>query len=283
MAITRRSRMHLAMNKFLKQTFDYAVYAISVVFTLVPEAFFEQHKLVEKLSNEINTIINRVIAFAAVMALIATVHALFLCLRWSVRIKGKNYSIKVGYGDIFKKKNCKVVIPFDECFTTEVGVAPDEIKPTSICGQYLLNHPIEDMAPLIKSAKLKPLESKSQHNSRERYESGRLVPRDNYLLMSFAKLDKDGLGRMTRDEYIDCLSVLWSEIDKYYGQTDVCISVLGSGITRLDDTSLSQQELLDMIIKSYQLSAHKIKKPAQLHIVCRRSDDFSLNRIGEYM
>lgn len=271
------------MNKFLKQTFDYAVYAISVVFTLVPESFFEQYKLFEKLSTETNTIINRVIAFAAVMALIAVIHVFVLCLRWSVRIKGKNYSIRVSYGDIFDMQNCKIVIPFDECFTTTVGVAPSEIKPTSICGQYLLKHPIDDMAPLIENAKLKPLKSKSQHNGQERYESGRLVPRGDFLLMSFAKLDKDGLGRMTRSEYLDCLSVLWEEIGKYYCQSDVCISVLGSGITRLDDTSLSQQELLDIIIRSYQLSTHKIKKPAQLRIVCRQCDDFSLNRIGEYM
>lgn len=271
------------MNKFLKQTFDYAVYAISLVFTLVPEFFFEQYKLFEKLSTETNTIINRLIAFAAVMALIAVVHAIFLCFRWSVRIKGKNYSIKVSYGDIFKQKNAKIVIPFDECFTTAVGTAPDEIKPTSICGQYLLKHPVSDMAPLLENARVKALESRSQYNDQERYESGRLVPRDNFLLMSFAKLDKDGLGRMTRDEYTKCLSVLWEELDKYYGQSDVCISILGSGITRLDDTSLSQQELLDIIIKSYQLSAHKIKNPAKLHIVCKRCDDFSLNGIGEYM
>lgn len=271
------------MNKFLKQTFAHAVSTISLIFTFVPESVFAQHKLFANLSNETNIVINRIIAFVIVMAFVAAVHALYLCLRRSVRIKGNNYSIKVSYGDIFKQKKCKIVIPFDECFTTAVGIAPDEIKPTSICGQYLLKHPIGSMAPLLEKAKLKPIDSKSQYNNQERYESGRLVPRDNFLLMSFAKLDKDGLGRMTRDEYIDCLSVLWSEIDKYYGQTDVCISVLGSGITRLDDTSLSQQELLDMIIKSYQLSAHKIKKPAQLHIVCRRSDDFSLNRIGEYV
>lgn len=271
------------MSKFLKQTFDYAVYAISLVFTLVPESFFEQHKLFEKLTTETNTIINRLIAFAAVMALIAVAYALFLFFRWSVCIKGKNYSIKISYGDIFKQKNCKIVIPFDECFTTAVGVAPAEIKPSSICGQYLLKHPIDDMAPLLENARLKPLNSKSQYNDQDRYESGRLVPRGDFLLMSFAKLDKDGLGRITRDEYLKCLSVLWEEIDKYYSQSDVCISVLGSGITRLDDTSLSQQELLDMIIRSYQLSTHKIKKPAQLHIVCRRCDDFSLNRIGEYV
>ena len=271
------------MRKFLKQALAYAISAISVIFTFIPESTFAQYKLYEKLSNEANIIINRLIVFAIVAVWSAVIYALYLSLRRSVSIRGKNYSIKVSYGDIFKQKKCKVVIPFDECFTTTVGMAPDEIKPTSICGQYLLKHPVSDMAPLFEKAKLEPIESKSQYNNQVRYESGRLVPRDNFLLMSFAKLDKDGLGRMTRDEYLKCLSVLWEEIDKYYGQTDVCISVLGSGITRLDDTSLSQQELLDIIIKSYQLSTHKIKKPAQLRIVCRRCDDFSLNRIGEYV
>ena len=82
------------------------------------------------------------------------------------------------------------------------------------------------------------------------------MPNGIYLLLAFAKLDKDGLGRMTRDEFLACLSVLWKEIDKYYGQKDVCIPVLGSGITRMDDTSLTQQELLEIIIGSYRLSPH---------------------------
>ena len=77
--------------------------------------------------------------------------------------------------------------------------------------------------------------------------------------------------------------MLWSEIDKHYGQQDVCIPILGSGITRMDDTTLMQQELLDIIIASYKLSASKIKKPNKLIIVCKRSDDFSLYKIGEYI
>ena len=50
-----------------------------------------------------------------------------------------------------------------------------------------------------------------------------------------------------------------------------------------NDTILNTQYLLDMIIASYKLSAHKIKLPYKLHIVCRKEDDFSLNKIGEYM
>ena len=99
--------------------------------------------------------------------------------------------------------------------------------------------------------------------------------------MAFAKLDEDGRGQFfSRDEYLDCLSILWNEIDKYYGQNDVCIPVLGAGLTRIGDKILTQQELLDIIIASYKLSSHKLKLPCQLHIVCKRNDNFSLNKIG---
>ena len=88
------------------------------------------------------------------------------------------------------------------------------------------------------------------------------MPNGDDLLLAFAKLDKKGLGRLTRDEYLECLTILWEEIDTYYGQTDVCIPILGSGLTRFDGgsgASISQQELLNMMIWSYKLSSHKIK------------------------
>lgn len=269
------------MLKPLRKSIAWALSIISVVFTFVPESVFELCKLLKNSSIEANIILNRVIAFLTVAVLAIIMNCLYLGCRRSVRIKGKNYSIKISYGDIFEMHDCKKVIPFDECFSTTLGMAPAHIKPTSICGQYLTKHPIENMQALIDNAQLKPVKSKSKYNNQERYDSGRLVPNEDYLLMAFAKLDKDGLGRMTRNEYLDCLSMLWKEIDKYYGQTDVCIPILGSGITRMDDTSLTQQELLDVIIGSYKLSTHKIKSSAQLHIVCKRSEDFSLNKIGE--
>ena len=165
---------------------------------------------------------------------------------------------------------------------TKVGNAPGEIKPGSICGQYLQKYPSTDMQSLLDGIQLKP-KGKSKYQNKEKYESGRLIPVNEFLLLSFAKLDKEGLGRMTREELNECLQILWTELDKYYGQQDVCIPILESGITRMDDTSLMQQELLDIIIASYKLSAAKIKKPSKLYIVCKRTDDFSLNRIGNYI
>lgn len=271
------------MIKFFKHVLTLALSIVTLVFTFVPEALFGHCKLFPNASDEVNIMVNRVIFTGIVVVFVTIGYVIYRRCRKKVCIKGKNYSIKVSYGDIFDLPACKKVIPFDECFSTEVGHEPAQVKPSSICGQYLTKYPIADIHALIDKAQLKPYKGKSKYNNQERYEPGRLVPNGNYLLMAFTKLDKDGLGRMTRDEYLECLSILWQEIDKHYGQTDVCISILGSGTTRIGDNELTQQELLDMIIGSYKLSANKLKVPSTLHIVCKRRDDFSLNRIGEHL
>ena len=280
------------LSDLLKKSAAYAFAAISAVFTFVPEAIFGKVILISEgvlkqlglgdYTLEINIIMNRVLAFAIIWFFTAIGYKVYLILRNKIKIKGNNYKIIVEYGDLFKTKNCKRVISFDECFSTKVGNNPAEIKPTSICGQYLIAHPNLNIHSLILNSQLKSLNSKSKYNNNERYESGRIVPNGDDLLLAFAKLDKNGLGRLTRDEYLKCLSVLWEEIDKHYGQKDVCIPILGAGVTRFaggSGASIPQQELLDMMIWSYKLSSHKIKSPYKLRIICRRSEDFSLDKI----
>lgn len=271
------------MYNVLKHCLTWAISIISMVFTFVPESAFNCWKFFENASDEVNIIVNRVFIFGVVVLVAIIIYTLRMCSRQKVHINGKNCNISISYGDIFDEINCKKVIPFDECFTTTVGPAPYQIKPTSVCGQYLAKHSINNIHELITAAHVKPARSRSKYNGQVRYESGTLVPNGDYLLMAFAKLDDDGLGRMSRDEYLDCLSKLWKEISKLYGQTDVCLPILGSGITRLDDISLTQQELLDMMIASYKLSAHKIKAPWKLRIICQKRDGFSLNKIGAHV
>ena len=112
-------------------------------------------------------------------------------------------------------------------------------------------------------------------------ESFNLHPGDFYLI-PFAKLNSDGAGVLTREELLDCLNLLWEEINNFY-DSDVCITILGSGRTRFNDTILDKQYLLDLIIASYKLTPYKIKLPYKLYIVCQKADDLSLNKIGEYM
>ena len=269
------------MNNIIKKSMGWTVSIISFVFTVVPETVFSKVCLSKVFSYETNVIINRIVILLLIFVISLIITVIYYWRRKKVVIKGKNYQIQIEYGDIFEYKKSKKVITFDECFTTCVGDLPDQIKPTSICGQFLVKNPTCNITKLISHVQLKPAKGKSDYNKQDKYESGRLLLYKDYLLMAIAKLDKSGLGKMTRDEYIKALSVLWEEINKYYGQTDVCVPIIGSGLTRIDGSDITQQELLDIMISSYKLSTYKIKNPQKLHIVCKKQADFSLNRIGE--
>lgn len=281
------------MKKSIKISLAWAFGLVTAAFTFIPERMFGIINWTEKyltsvssiqaVATEFNIIISRILAFLVAWALSLIAYALFLKFQCFKDIKGSNYSIRVEYGNLFKKKNCKRVINFDECFSTNVGDRPGDIKKTSICGQYLTLHPGIDITRLIEAAKLKPIKKKSEYEQSPRYQLGSVVPNGDDLLAAFAPLDESGRGVFSsRDEYLACLSTLWKEIDKYYGQKDVCIPLLGSGLTRFDSASgasYSAQELLDMIILSYKMSSNKIKSPYKLRIVCKRSDNLSLSKV----
>ena len=252
---------------------------VSFGFTFVPETLFQKIKLFGESSTETNILINRLLVFLLVGILVLAFYSIYLACRQKIFIKGRNYSIKISYEDILKTKDSKKVIPFDECFTTSVGELPSQIKPSSICGQYLKENEGLDVEKLIVDASIKPARGKSKYNNQVCYASGTIVPNGDDLLLAFAKLDSSGLGCMKYEEYIDSLMLLWKEIDKHYGQKDVCIPIIGSGITRIGEVAFTQQELLDTIINSYKLSRYKIKEPAKLHIVCKKAKGFSLNKI----
>ena len=85
-------------------------------------------------------------------------------------------------------------------------------------------------------------------------------------------------------EHLQCLDLLWRELENHYSQKDVCIPILGAGITSFDGgsgASVSQQDLLDMMIWSYKLSSHKIKAPHRLRIVCKKNSGFTINNIDK--
>ena len=103
--------------------------------------------------------------------------------------------------------------------------------------------------------------------------------------MAFAKLDDKGKGLfLSRDEYLRCLDFLWRELENHYSEKDVCVPILGAGTTSFDGgsgASISQQDLLDIMIWSYKLSSHKIKAPHRLRIICKKNRGFSINNIDK--
>ena len=285
------------MIDFIKKSIAVAFAVSTGIFTFVPEAVFASRVWVtqgllnkcEWLSGfeatDVNVVITRLACFLLVWIVTSVAYALFLAFRRWTTIRGENYSIRVEYGNILKKRNCKRVINFDECYSTHVGDSTADIKPTSICGQYLISHPGLDVQALIDVANITPARAKSRYQQKTRYDSGTIVPNGDDLLMAFAKLDDKGKGRFfSRDEYLQCLDLLWKELENHYSQKDVCIPILGAGITSFDGgsgASISQQDLLNMIIWSYKLSSHKIKAPHRLRIVCKKNSGFSINNIDK--
>lgn len=250
---------------------------ISAVFTVVPEDCFQYGIVTCNWSDATIVLVNRLFFCAAIIILTCIVYGCYLKFRRAVTISGRNYSIKIEYKDLYEVKNGKKVINFDECFSVNVGSKPEDIKPGSVCGQYLEKYPIEDMQSLIQASGIQPY-GISLFNNKPKYFSGTIIPKGDFFLMAFAKLDEKGLGRMSYVEYLECLDKLWEQIDLYHGTEDVYLPILGSRITRFEK-ELSQQELLDIMIASYRLSPKKMKKPNTLHIVCKKCDDFSLNHI----
>lgn len=284
------------MIKVLKKGLSIAFAFVSLVFTFSPESFFAvpEWSLVSQIIGEltswrfriddINIVCNRVSLFIILWGLATLFIYIYIrYIRKAVVIKDDDFIITVKYGNIFNEKDCKRVIGFDECFTTTIGNAPHEIKPTSICGQYLQANPNINMQQLIADAHLTKERGKSKFNRQDKYKSGSIVPNGDDFLLAFAPLDENGRGVFSSyKEYLDSLFLLWQELDKYYAQCDVCIPILGSGITRIGDgmgTTIPQQKLLKMIIDSYKLSPYKLKRPYKLRIVCRKNDDFSLECI----
>lgn len=257
-------------------TYAYAI--ITGFFTILPETVFSMYKIFDNLAVWVNIAINRLIVALIILICVNWMYKIEQNKRKSVTVAGDNYTVQIEYGNIFEKTDGKKVINFDECYTTKIGEAPSDIKPKSLCGQFLQKYPIDDMQELIDKAKVKPARRKSLFQSLPCYEPGTIVPKGEFLLLAFAKLDKNGRAFLSYKEYLLCLDLLWQQIHCFYGTSDVYIPILGSLITNID-TNPTQQELLDIMIKSYMLSPYKITKPYKLHIMCREREDFSLCNI----
>ena len=125
-----------------------------------------------------------------------------------------------------KIKTGKVLINFDECFTSVVGNSPEQIRDYSVCGQFLAKNPGIDVKKMAKEKGIMPAERKSKYLEKDRYESGTIVPYQNYFLLAFTTLDERGRAYMTYEDYIECLNRMWKEIDRYDDNQDVYIPVL---------------------------------------------------------
>ena len=282
------------MKKIVKRGLVWSFAVFSVLMTFLSESIFSNCSIVNKEIIEsskyfswldvdaFNITIMKFLVFAALMMGAILISCGYSLIR-KERIEGNNYSILVEYGNLLKKKKGQKLINFDECFTSTVGIRTADIKKDTVCGQYLIQNPNLNVQALIATSGVKPCRRKSKYNNLTCYEPGTIVANGDDLLMAFTRLESNGKSmKFTVEEYLKCLSLLWEEIDNNYNNKDVYIPVLGSGVARFENgisQSISKQELVDLMVSSYKLSPHKLKNKNTLHIVCRRSADFSMDKV----
>ena len=187
---------------------SYAI--ITAIFTIVPEDIFENGFISCDWSDSKIVLVNRLFVCATVFILANCFYFSWRKFRKTVNISDSTCNIEICYGDITTISNGKKIINFDECFSTNVGDKPEDIKSKSVCGQYLKKYPIDivEIKKLIKKTGVQPV-GKSKYKNKVAYASGTLIQRDDFLLMAFAKLDEKGLGFHTYESYLECLDKLW--------------------------------------------------------------------------
>jgi hypothetical protein len=280
--------------KTVKRGLVWAFATFSVIMTFLSESIFSNCCIIKKeiIENSkyfswldvvaLNITVMKFAVFAGLVVVAFLLSYVYSFIRRE-KIEGNNYSIVIEYGNLLKKKKGQRLINFDECFTATVGSGTADIKKDTVCGQYLIQNPDLDVQSLIAASGAKPCRRKSKYNNSTCYEPGTIVANGDDLLMAFTRLESNGKSmKFTVEEYLKCLSLLWEEIDNNYNNKDVYIPVLGSGMARFENgtsQSISKQELVDLMIASYKLSPHKLKNKNALHIVCRRSADFSMDKL----
>ena len=79
-------------------------------------------------------------------------------------------------------------------------------------------------------------------------------------------------------DYVSFLLNFWNEIAIIYAGRSVSIPLLGSGITRFkENNTISEQELLELLIWSFKVSRIKFTYPSKVSIIVHKSKKDKIN------
>lgn len=188
-----------------------------------------------------------------------------------VKLEINNSEIEIFEGDIFAVKGYKI-IAFNEYFDTIVD--NNIISTTSLNGKYILEYypDISVLDQIIKEDKHANKcivgTTNRTKGKQNRYNLGTIVKNFDYFLVAFSKFDENNCAYLETTDYISCLINMWNECNTFYAGRSIILPLLGSGITRFKDhESISNQELLELILWSFKLSKFRAKCSAKINIV----------------
>jgi len=193
-----------------------------------------------------------------------------------------NSTMIVKMGDIFGEDGLKV-IAFNEYLDTLVDnriIAENTLNGTYINSKIdnvsEIDEKIDSNSTLNKRV-IEINESRSV-GKKKRYKLGTIYQNNDYLLTAFTRFDEDNRAFLNMDDYINFLLNFWNEIDIIYAGRSVSIPLLGSGITRFKGyDTISEQELLELLIWSFKVSRTKFTYPSKVSIIVHESKKDKIN------
>ncbi len=204
---------------------------------------------------------------------------MFFCLWFKanklkyVRVKIDSTSIEIKEGDLFEE-NGLITIGFNEYFDTTVD--DKIISKRSLNGVFIdtyLAHTVKELDELIENSiendqKIRGKRRKAE-GKQQRYKLGTIyLLDDRYILTAFTKFNDRNEARLTMPEYLEFLVNFWDNVNAVYAQRSVSVPIFGSGITRFKEhKSISDEELLKIMLWTFKISEMRFKHPARLTIV----------------
>lgn len=191
-----------------------------------------------------------------------------------INIEGSEVTIKAG--DIFLEAGLKA-IAFNEYFDTLVN--DKIIAESSLNGIFIkkyfgadtsgLDRHIEEYA--FEESDILETVSERKQGKVVRHQIGTICVYDNFLLTAFTKFDDNNKAELTMPEYLEFLINFWDKVNNVYAQKSVVTPVFGSGITRIKGhKTISDEDLLKIMLWTFRISEMRFKYPAKLTIVIHK-------------
>lgn len=198
-----------------------------------------------------------------------------------INVEGSDVTVKVG--DIFQQPGLKA-IAFNEYFDTQVDnriIAEESLNgifikehlgvPTSVLDRHIEGYAFEGREILGSNPERK-------HGKKLRHQIGTICVYRDYLLTAFSKFDENNRAQLTMPEYLEFLINFWDKVNNVYAQQSVSVPIFGSGITRIKGhKSISDEDLLKIMLWTFRISEMRFKYPARLTIVIHKDKIDKIN------
>ncbi|QWU99318.1 macro domain-containing protein [Francisella salimarina] len=192
--------------------------------------------------------------------------------------------IMIKEGNIFNSDNRKLkIIAFNEYFDT---IVDDEIiSRNSINGQFIdrldknQKEALNEEIKLLKDGIVEENVPRDKGNNRKFKLGTSIKFNDEFIITAFTKFDDNNRAYLQMKDLLAFYMNLWDSLDALYNSKPLVIPVLGSGITRIKQYDIDDQELLEIMLWTLKISKIKFDHPSNLTIIIH-SDRF--NRVNLY-